>query len=323
MVALEQRGLEARIDNRDLPTLEDWRRELLGFISTADAVVFVISPNSTKSAVCAWEIEQVADQNKRLAPVVIERVADDAIPATAAKINYLYFDHPNDFEAQADKLANALQTDLTWIKEHTRLGALSARWRDRSMTDARGADDLMLRGAELADAELWISRRPREAPEPTDLHRRFIQASRKAEQARANAEALRARRRAYMATTISIVMAVATVAIFLLYINSNYNLMLAHLTKADRLLIEEKPAQALVDGGIHHRVSSFPFHISVREQVPADKQRGGDLEFKRLPISPVLAAPSRCGHSKPSTPRVRLHSVATAIASPWASGQER
>ena len=279
VVALEQRGLEARIDNRDLPTLEDWRRELLGFISTADAVVFVISPNSTKSAVCAWEIEQVADQNKRLAPVVIERVADDAIPATAAKINYLYFDHPNDFEAQADKLANALQTDLTWIKEHTRLGALSARWRDRSMTDARGADDLMLRGAELADAELWISRRPREAPEPTDLHRRFIQASRKAEQARANAEALRARRRAYIATTISIVLAVATVAIFLLYINSNYNLMLAHLTKADRLLIEEKPTQALVVAGSMTKPSRFDLQLQfVNKFLPTSSEEATRIQ---------------------------------------------
>ena len=38
--ALEARGLAPKIDTRDLPKLEDWRRELLGFIREADAVVF-------------------------------------------------------------------------------------------------------------------------------------------------------------------------------------------------------------------------------------------------------------------------------------------
>ena len=57
VAALEARGLECKIDTRDLPALEDWRRELIGFIRAADAVVFVVSPNSITSKVCAWEIE--------------------------------------------------------------------------------------------------------------------------------------------------------------------------------------------------------------------------------------------------------------------------
>ena len=107
---------------RDLPKLEDWRRELLGFIREADAaVVFIISPNSISSPICNWEVEQVANLNKRLAPIVLNRVPDDRIPAQIARINYLFFDEPNDFQAQADALAHALQTDLVWVKEHTRL----------------------------------------------------------------------------------------------------------------------------------------------------------------------------------------------------------
>jgi hypothetical protein len=37
VAALEARGLSPKIDTRDLPKLEDWRRELLGFIREADA----------------------------------------------------------------------------------------------------------------------------------------------------------------------------------------------------------------------------------------------------------------------------------------------
>jgi hypothetical protein len=175
VAALEARGLAPKIDTRDLPKLEDWRRELLGFIREADAVVFIVSPNSISSPVCSWEVEQVAALNKRLAPVVIERVSDDRLPEAIAKINYLFFDRTEDFDARVDELARALQTDLIWLKEHTRLGELARRWDERHRLSS-----LALRGQELQGAEQWIAARPRGAPEPTDLHKRFISDSRRA-----------------------------------------------------------------------------------------------------------------------------------------------
>ena len=175
VAALEARGLAPKIDTRDLPKLEDWRRELLGFIREADAVVFIVSPNSISSPVCSWEVEQVAALNKRLAPIVIERVSDDRIPEAIAKINYLFFDRTEDFDARVDELARALQTDLIWLKEHTRLGELARRWDERHRPSG-----LALRGQEIQGAEQWIASRPRGAPEPTDLHKRFISDSRRA-----------------------------------------------------------------------------------------------------------------------------------------------
>lgn len=172
--ALEERGVAAKIDTRDLPTLEDWRRELLSFIREADAVVFIVSPNSISSPVCAWEVEQVTALNKRLAPIVLERVADDGIPEGIARINYLFFDPPNDFDAQADRLAAALQTDLAWVKEHTRLGELARRWNERNRPTA-----MLLRSQEIEDAEKWISSRPRTAPEPTGIQQQLIASSRR------------------------------------------------------------------------------------------------------------------------------------------------
>lgn len=244
--ALTAHGLNVKIDVQHLPTLEEWRRELLGFITDADAVVFIISPNSIASPVCKWEVEQVAQLNKRLAPVVLERVDDDRIPEVVAKINYLFFDPPNDFDEQAAKLAGALQTDVGWIKDHTRLGGLARRWLERNEKSAWSADDLLLRGNELAEAELWISRRPGAAPVPTEAHRQFIQASRKAEQARLEAEARRARWRTYAATSAAIVLAAGSAVIFALYLRSSYNFTLALLTKADQLLLEDKPNSARI-----------------------------------------------------------------------------
>lgn len=173
--ALEARGLAPKIDLRDLPKLEDWRRELLGFIEEADAVVFIVSPNSVSSPVCEWEVQQVAALNKRLAPIVIETVPNDRIPEAAAKINYLFFDVPEEFEVRCDALAHALETDHTWLKDHTRLGDLARRWDQQQRKSSA-----LLRGQDLEDAEYWIASRPRNAPEPTVLHRALIEGSRRA-----------------------------------------------------------------------------------------------------------------------------------------------
>jgi hypothetical protein len=173
--ALEARGVTARIDTRDLPKLEDWRRELVGFIREADAVVFIVSPHSVQSPVCSWEVAQVAALNKRLAPIVLERVPDDRIPEIISKINYLFFDAPDDFEAQASALADALQTDLPWVKNHTRFGERAHAWEDRGRPGS-----LLLRGQELEEAEKWLASRPPGGPEPTELHRIFMSESRRA-----------------------------------------------------------------------------------------------------------------------------------------------
>jgi hypothetical protein len=91
-----------------------------------------------------------------------------------AKINFLFFTPPNDFDAQADKLAKALGTDLSWLKDHTRLGEDAARWNENGRPSA-----MLLRGQDIAQAERWMLSRPREAPPPTELQTRYIMESRR------------------------------------------------------------------------------------------------------------------------------------------------
>jgi hypothetical protein len=184
VAAMEARGQEVMIDRRDLPILEELQRELIGFIRSADAVVFLISPAAIASKWCEWEVAQVLALNKRLAPIVIEPVTE-GIPEVIRNINFLSFTPPNEFDAQADKLVTALNTDIGWVKEHTRLGELARRWQERERSDA-----LVLRGSEIEVAERWIASRPANAPRPTTVHSDFIQASRKSEMRRRRTWAL-------------------------------------------------------------------------------------------------------------------------------------
>jgi len=73
--------------------------------------------------------------------------------------------------------------DVVWLREHTRLEELAARW------DSAGrAVDQLLRGSELATYKGWRDRRPASAPELTGLQRSFIASSEAEEAARASAE---------------------------------------------------------------------------------------------------------------------------------------
>src|SRR6516165_7047256 len=114
VTSLESRDIEVMIDRRDLPLLEEWQNELIGFIRKADAVVYLLSLSSISSKWCKWEVEQAVALNKRLAPIVAEALPADAnLPEIINRINFLFFTPPNDFEEQASRLAKAsLGTDI-------------------------------------------------------------------------------------------------------------------------------------------------------------------------------------------------------------------
>ncbi len=255
---LDAADIEILIDKRNLPYGEEWKAELLQFIRSSDTVLFVVSPHSIASEWCNWELEHTKRESKRLVPIVLEPVEVDGLPSAVADIHLLSFeDHwrlgggaSETFDETVEMLRSILLTNIDWLREHTRLGDLARRWNEARARDKAGAAEArLLRGEVLAEAELWISKRPREAPEPTAEQRQFILASRQHEQAAAKLETRRARRRTGLAIAAAAVLAVSTVAVFSLYVQSNHNLVLALLTKADQYLAEERPTKALAVAG--------------------------------------------------------------------------
>jgi formylglycine-generating enzyme required for sulfatase activity len=182
--ALEaQEHIEVFRDTDDILPTEEWKQRLELLIGEADTIVFCVSPDSTTSDVCRWEAEVAEGLNKRIAPIVIRDGAD--IPSALAKRNYIFFTKPEEFERSLSYLITALDADIAWIREHTRLGELSRRW-ERSGQPK----DQLLRGADLDAAETWLTRRPRNAPSPTETTVSYLGASRK----EAIAQARRTRR---------------------------------------------------------------------------------------------------------------------------------
>ncbi len=167
-------GLEVFRDTEDILPTEEWRHRLQQLIGEADTIVFALSPDSASSKVCAWEIEQAENLNKRIAPIVIKDVDSNQIPQGLTKYNYIFFTENDDFENALCHLIQALNTDIDWIREHTRLGEFARRW------DAQRKSGVQpLRGKELTEAEDWLARQPDNAPSPTLLHREYIAFSRR------------------------------------------------------------------------------------------------------------------------------------------------
>ena len=105
------------------------------------------------------------------------------MPPRLKALDYIYFyAEPHvpgsGFGNGLARLTKALNSDLSWLREHTALGERAARW-DLRKRDA----DSLLRGTLLADAEKLMADRPMNAPEFTALQREYLEASRIAEDA--------------------------------------------------------------------------------------------------------------------------------------------
>jgi formylglycine-generating enzyme required for sulfatase activity len=171
--SLKARGFEPLIDRSEIYAFEDWWKRIEALIGRADTVVFVLSPDAVASDVALKEVTHAASLNKRFAPIVCRRVEDGVVPEALRRLNFIFFDDPARFDASADQLAEALQTDIGWIRQHTEYGEAERRW-----SAARRPSGLLLHSPTLEVAEHWIASRPRAAPEPTEEIRSFIAASR-------------------------------------------------------------------------------------------------------------------------------------------------
>jgi hypothetical protein len=171
LAGLEVAGFEPFLDRHDIAAGEDWEARLGALIQAADTVVFVVSPAAAQSERCAWEVARAEALSKRIIPVVAIDVPEADTPKGLSRRNYIFFGADRSFVRALAELAAALKTDIDWIREHTRLGELAARWSERNRAEA-----LLLRGSEL-DAAKSLARRLASASPGADrsaprLHRR-------------------------------------------------------------------------------------------------------------------------------------------------------
>jgi WD40 repeat protein len=234
---LTEHQRQAWLDTKDIPPTAEWLQEIYAAIEKADAFVFVISPESSRSDVCQLELAHAVKHHKRLIPL-LRRMADPPqVPDPLPHLNWLFFREEDDFAAGFQTFLTALGTDLDWVKAHTRLLTRAIEWSGKGR-DRSG----LLRGSDLRQAEAWLAQSGNKEPKPTELQGQFILASRQGE--------TRRKRQIMGALGIGIVaLVIAAMVAFYQYLESDKRGRIAlsrQLAAQSRNLQASKPDLALI-----------------------------------------------------------------------------
>ena len=174
--ALENAGLDVWVDLEDIPAASDWERDLREGVLGSETMCFVLSPGAVESAHCQNELGEAEARNKRLLPILHRPVAEDEVPQSLRRINWIpqRGSFEDDFEGSVQTLVEAIRTDLEALRAHT-------RWEQRASTwDERGRDaSLLARGTDMREAEDWLAAQAGREPAPTALQVEYVNASRR------------------------------------------------------------------------------------------------------------------------------------------------
>ena len=173
---LAARGLRVWVDREKIEAASDWAQRIDRGINASKAFVFVITPESARSAECLHELDQAVELHKLIVPVVLREVADrHELPDTLTRPNWVMFTSGSDTNRAIDQLTEALAEDLGWRDEHSRYTIRSGEW-----TRADHDKSFLLRGSDLRLAEEWLAQAPAHPKTPpTATQTAYIVASRK------------------------------------------------------------------------------------------------------------------------------------------------
>jgi WD40 repeat protein len=173
--ALHDRGKDVWVDVEGIRDAEVFPEALRRAVERSDAFVFVITPDSVRSPFCELEIERAGELNKRIVPVYRRPVDDAELPDEVRYRNWIPAEDDAGFGTTIDRLITALDTDLEWDREHSRLTVKALEW-ERSGRDR----SFLLRGSDLGAAEKWLASGAGHDPGPSGLESEYILAARTA-----------------------------------------------------------------------------------------------------------------------------------------------
>jgi hypothetical protein len=197
-LGLDDKGYTVEIDKQSIRQGEEWKARLAKLIAASDTVIFVLSPDSARSPVCHWEVDEAHRQAKRVVPVLHRGLNEPPkgkqpdgspwpegpakAPERLTLLNYPRFDEGRSFMAGLRGLVQALEDDLEWIEAHSRLANRARDW-----DEGGRATNRLMSGPDIAAAKRLIETRKMSAPPMLPVQLDFIQASEVHEAAQKNA----------------------------------------------------------------------------------------------------------------------------------------
>jgi WD40 repeat protein len=275
--ALQDRK-EVWVDVEGIRDAEVFPDALRRAVEGSDAFVFVISPDAVHSEFCALEVEHATTLNKQIVPLALRPVADEDVPEAIRVRNWIPAGDEDDFERTVERLLTALDTDLEWEREHTRLTVRALEW-DRAGHDRSS----LLRGVELSAAERWLTAGADKDPGPTALEREYVATGRGAASRRQRAVAI-----------VSLAVAVVSIALLVFALFSRSDAIHARDTARAQALTSDAErigAQSLVEKNLDRALLLAVAGVRLQDR---NATRGDLLALlQRNPAAIRLIRPSR------------------------------
>ena len=226
---LQSRGKDVWVDVEGVRDAEVFPAALRRAIEGSDTFLFVITPDSVRSAFCDQEVTHASELNKRIIPLALRPVPDERLPEEIRYRNWIPVD--GDPSAELDRIIAAIDSDLPWEQDHTRVTVRALEW------DEHGRDgSFLLRGTELADAERWLAAGVDKDPGPTALEQEYLLAARQA-----------ASRRQRIAVGGSLTVALVAVGLLIFALISRGSAVTAETNARAQALAAESVNQQSVD----------------------------------------------------------------------------
>lgn len=171
---LRRDGADVWIDTSSIEPTADWWEEIERAIRVSDAAVVFASEAFWGSDICTRELTVLRASGKKIIPIELED-GQSTRDADLNRIQWIVSRPETPPQEIAQAIRSAADADLEWSTEHAALLTRAVEW------DQRGRPrSLLLRGRDIEAAESAILQtRPPSQPQPVDLQRRYIVASRR------------------------------------------------------------------------------------------------------------------------------------------------
>lgn len=171
--SLQRESITVWTNKTDIQTGESFEEAIKRGIEQADNIVFLLSPNSLKSAYCQQELKLAITLNKRIIPLLLQAVDLEQIPEQLRYLQYIDLTDnvkEDDYLLDESQLLKILHEDAAYYNEHKILLTKSLKWQQQNKNPS-----ILLRGYNLRSAEAWMKvAKTRTQHPPTVLQEEFI-----------------------------------------------------------------------------------------------------------------------------------------------------
>jgi WD40 repeat protein len=169
------------MDVENVSPTAKFMQEMYQGIEEASNFLFIISPSSVISEMCNVEVTHALKNNKRIIPLLYRNIDTKKLSPGSIKtlletvtwLSVAKIDLANmDFVRLSKKLIKIVETDLDYMRKHARFLERAKEWETHQENQG-----YLLQGDDLEDAVSWLAESsPKQSP-PTELHHRYIYAS--------------------------------------------------------------------------------------------------------------------------------------------------